>query len=139
MNYIQFKQKREKSISDLPLCFAFSNLQLEEAMKDLGLNISETDQIISIGGGGIIRKSDQHLIKEAFENNEKEFSELMKDDVFFTDALRYELGNHEYCISYDPEPALESLNLTMKQISADERMRKLFVIAKEKYFEGVEA
>lgn len=138
MNYLEFKQKRENNFSSLPIFFAFNDKQFQEGMKNFGLEMTDVKLIASIGSGGFIQIKDKAMIKKSFEDLSNEFSELMKDDSFFIEAMVYELGNHEFGYTYDPSDTFASLNLTVKIVTDDERMNKLFLIAKTKYFEGAE-
>jgi len=78
MNYLEFKQKRENGFSSLPIFFAFNKEQFEEGIKKLGLEKDQTFLIVSIGGGGYIRRKDIRLIKKSINDSDNEFSELMK-------------------------------------------------------------
>jgi len=136
MNYSEFKQKRDEAVSALPIFYAFNDKQFEEGMKNLGLNADELNLILSLGGGGYIKKTDRQMIIQSFKDAENDFAELMKDDTFFIDAVSYELGNHEFCITYDPSDALAAVSLSIDAVNADERMKKLYFVARAQYLEG---
>ena len=48
--------------------------------------------------------------------------EARSNDQFLYDMFDYELGNHEYCITWDVSDTLEALGITEKEIEADQRM-----------------
>ena len=45
-------------------------------------------------------------------------------------------GNHEYCITLDPEDTLEALCLTIEEMRDNPRLMKLFLKAKRDYLEN---
>ena len=47
-----------------------------------------------------------------FEDSTNELNEAMKDEAFLIDAMDYELGNHEWCITDDVSEALIPLGLS---------------------------
>ena len=60
----------------------------------------------------------------------------MLDDNFLIDAIEYELGNHEYCITHDPEQTLNALGIDLE--NNDERVVGCFEIAKKNYLDAGE-
>ena len=69
--YKAMKDQHKEEINNFPMFFAFSNSQFEECMNKLGLNSTDTDQILSLGGGGYLLKKDRPTFREMF-NNHKE-------------------------------------------------------------------
>lgn len=127
--YRELKARHEKMMNEFPMFFAFSNKQFEEGMAKLGLNPDETDKIYKLGGtGGFYRKSDSDKLKEMFATFDREMKEAIAADEtgegFIYDMFNYELANHEYCITWDLEPTLDALGLTIEEINADERLLK---------------
>ena len=118
MRYIELKQKQQDEINNFPMAFAFSDKQLENAMQQLG--VTSTDELLSIGGGGLIRKSDRELLKQLSDRQEKELWEHINADKtgdgFIYDMFLYELDNHEYIITYDVEETLDALGLSRADI-----------------------
>lgn len=114
--YQQLKEAQQKRVNDLPLMFAFNHDQFREGMAKLGLTVDDTDKIVSIGGGGYIRKADVPLFNATFGGLETEMKAAIEADKdgtgFIYDMFLYELQNHEYCITYDLEPTLDALGLT---------------------------
>ena len=129
--YRELKSRHEKMMNEFPMFYAFNNKQFEEGMAKLGLNPDETDKIYKLGGtGGFYRKSDSNKLKEMFNTFERETKEAIAADEtgygFIYDMFNYELANHEYCITWDLEPTLDALGLTLAEINADERLLKGF-------------
>ena len=118
--YKALKDEQSKKVDIFPIFFAFSQDQFNEGMEKLNLNITDTDKICSIGGGGYIRKSDSNTLHEMGELHSKEMKESIEADKtgnnFIYDMFHYELNNHEYGYTYEVTQTLDSLDLTMKQV-----------------------
>ena len=134
MDYREFKERKQKEFNTLPLMFAFSNEQFEEGKKKLC--VKDDKELVSIGGGGFIKKVDAHLLDEMINRHNKEYEELMQNDEFVYSAFYYELGNHEFCITLDPEDTLEALCLTVEEMRDNPRLMKLFLAAKRDYLKS---
>jgi len=119
--YKTLKDKQSKEFNNFPMMFAFSNEQFKEGMEKLGLKVTDTDKIYSLGGGGYYKKSDQKHLTEMTDRHEKEFNNYIASDItgdnFIYDMFYYELANHEYGYTYDVEDTLNSLDLTMESIN----------------------
>lgn len=131
MNYHELKENHSKGLTAFPIAFAFSNEQLTEGLEKL--NATE-DEVLSIGGGGLIRKTDQQALTDMVKRHNREMSEAQKDDTFLKSAIIYELGNHEFCITYDPTDTVLALGLDLD----DERVAKCFTTARKEYLANCE-
>ena len=127
MTYVEFKEKRQKEINELPMYFAFSDKQFNELMVKLGYNDENVflNDIMSIGGGSIILKKDKELVMNTFDRIDKELTENFKNDEFLESAFEYELGNHEYCITYDISETLDALDISYDEYKMSERIKKI--------------
>lgn len=105
-------------------------------MNGLGFTKDDTDKVLSIPGGGIIRKTDAEAYGKMFEDielEEKRNIEADKDGTgYIADMFEYELSNHEYGYTYDAEPALEALGLTFEQVKNNKKLLNGFNIALKK-------
>lgn len=141
MTYLELKAKQEQELNSFPMIFAFSEKQLKEAMKDLELKEDETDQLSMIGSGGFIRTSDSKRFSEMLERFNKETQEAIDNDQtgegFIKDMFRYELSNHEYCITFDLQPTLDALGLTIDEVLKSEQLTHGLELAKAEYLEAV--
>lgn len=131
--YEEVKAELTKKHNEFPFIWAFSNDQLAEGLKKLGLGPDDTNKLYSIGSGGYIRKSDSKKLQELLDNHDETIKEALKDNEYLYQGFLYELGNHEFCITYDPEPAIEAVGLTLKEVEADERILNLFTKARKDY------
>ena len=130
MKYTELKDKIQREVNAFPMQFAFSKKQFAEGMEKLGLDPEkDLDKACRIPGGGFIRKTDNEAFQKMFLRHDCEMAEAMQDDVFLVDAIHYELANHEYCITYDPDDALSALGLSL----SDERIKRCYGIARKEY------
>ena len=72
--------------------------------------------IVSIGAGGYLLKNKREAFHALFNRQAAERKELKKDESKLVEALVYELSNHEYCITGNPEDALNALGLTLESV-----------------------
>ena len=99
MKYSEIKQKHREQVDAFPVQFAFNKQQMQEGLKKLG--VDSTNDIVSTGLGGFIRKSDAKAFVDMFVEQASTLAEACKDEDFLTEALMYELSNHEYGVSRD--------------------------------------
>lgn len=134
--YRDLKDKHQKMLNDFPMAFAFSTKQFEEAKEKLG--VKSADELYSIPGGGMIRKSDGKAYGQLRATIAAEQTEAEKEDEYMYQGLRYELGNHEFIITYDPDDALGIFGLNLNEVMDDERLSKIFLRARNDYLQEAE-
>ena len=136
--YSELKAKHQQEVNDFPMFFAFSQAQFDEGMKKLGLKPTDTKKIYSLKGtGGFYRKSDSQALKDMFLRHSQERAAAIAADEtgdgYIYDMFAYELANHEYGYTWDLEPALDALGLTMEDINEDPRLLHGLEKAREWY------
>lgn len=129
MKYWDLRSRQQAEFDALPIRAAFSDEQFTQMMREWGLEPTDTDKIYSLGYGAFYRREDAALIRETAERHANEMDAAMLDDDFMVDAIEFELGNHEYIITYDSDDALDALGLSLD----DERVMRLYKIALRKY------
>lgn len=130
--YLRRKEKQRTILDRLPVKFAFSMGQFDKAMAEFGLDpVQDYGQIVAIGSGGIMKKSEVHLLEEAFEQYQKELDEILSNDDDLVDALVCELENHEYCITGEFGPACNAVGV----VCFDDRTMRLLEVARKKYWQ----
>ena len=129
--YMELKSNHERLINDFPRGFAFSDKQFEEAKEKL--KVKDNSELVSLGAGGFIRKTDSKTFGDLFTTMVKEDKEAMKDDEYVFQGFLYELGNHEYCITGDPESTLDCFGLTIEEVNTDIRLLTIFKKARKEY------
>ena len=124
--YLELRERQQAEVDSFPMFFAFNRNQFDEGMRSLGLKPSDTKKIYSIGAGGFIRKTDSDALHEMLDRHADEMMAAIDADKtgdgFIFDMFNYELANHEYNYTHDPEPTLDSLGLTMEIVKADNRL-----------------
>lgn len=103
MNYKEFKEKQQAEFNRLPIFFAFSDKQFEEALRKRGVDPKEAKgQVIRFGGGGFFLRKDLKEVRAWLDvDHDKELrDEMEKDPEFARDAFEYEMFNHEYPINW---------------------------------------
>ena len=134
--YTALKNSHSKMVNAFPMGFAFSNKQFEEAKEKLG--VKSNDELLSTSAGGFIRKTDNDAYTELFRTLNRESEEAMNDDEYLYQGFLYELGNHEFCITCDPASTLDCFGLTVDEVNADERLKKIFKESRAAYLESCE-
>ena len=135
--YSDFKLAQRESIDALPIEFAFNDDQFHEMLKKLGLTLSEKDKLRRIPGGGFCLATDAKMIVDTMSSWSRKLTEMINsDDDFAVDALRYELDNHEYGYTGEPDDALLELGLPSDVNKLDDRMKTLFCRATELCYYG---
>jgi hypothetical protein len=130
--YLELKRKHQKETNNFPVSFAFNNQQFEEGMRKLGLELTEKDKVVGIGGGGFIRKSDSDALWEMMNRHDKEMSEAKEtSDQFVFEMFDYELGNHEYTYTGTVSDTLAALGLTLDEVKKSPRLLKGLEAAKK--------
>lgn len=133
--YRNYKKSCEEKVNNFPMMFAFSKSQFEEGLTKLG---STKEEVMSIGAGGFIRKSDMKSFETLMDDLDLELSKHIKeDDEFVLQMFEYEMGNHEYCITRDDEKIAHICGLSINEIIYDERLAELYKRAKKNYLRGV--
>ena len=110
--YWAMKDRQQKEVNAFPMFAAFSDEQLEEGKKKLG--VTENRELCHVGASCFIRKADKASFLAMLARLDRERDEAMKDEAFAVDAFAYELANHEYCITMDPTDALSVFGYTLK-------------------------
>ena len=137
--YTEWKDEKEKEINAIPLGFAFGKDQFLKMLERMGLTEENCkDNLYSLGGGGYIKKTDSHLLKEFHKKYDGEWEELKKNEQFMYEAFRYELANHEYCITYNYEDTLDCLDLTEDEVVKNPMLVKALSRATKDYLKDME-
>lgn len=124
--YLEMKERQQKEFNEFPMFFAFSNEQFADGMKKLGLKPNQTNKLYSMGMGGYYKKDDAPKLHEMRRRHDSEFREAIKADEtgegFILEMFKYELANHEYCITYDVSDTLDALGLTVEEVNSNKAL-----------------
>ena len=108
MKYLELKRKQQKEYGEFPIFFAYNNQQFVEGLKKLN---AEKKDIVSVMGGGFIRRNDAEKLESMLTRFCAEMDELLKDKEALIEALLYEMANHEYSYNWDVNYAVQALGL----------------------------
>ena len=90
--YAEMRNRHQAAVNALPLKFAFSTEQFERAMRELGLEPTDTDKIYKLGvGNGFYRKTDSELVKKTLRDNAKELEDAIAADEVFSKLMGEEV------------------------------------------------
>jgi hypothetical protein len=130
--YTEFREKQEVEISNFPICWAFNEDQLKEAM--LKLNVTDRKELATIGAGSVLLKNKVNdWYKLQFKQSEDLNKQLKESDDFAYCLFSYELRNHEFVYTNDLDDFLESIGLNSEKIKNNERLFNIFLKAKKEY------
>lgn len=138
-SYEAMQKRHQQEVNAFPMKWAFNNRQLEQGMRELGLNPSQTNEIVGIGGGGFIRRSDKQAFIDMFKRQNAEQKAALAaqktGDEYAYQMFLHELGNHEYVITGDLSDTLDACGLSAEQINNDPKLRKALARAIKDYME----
>lgn len=135
--YRELKNKQSEEFSKFPIAFAFSDEQVKEGLKKLGLNENDIDKVTGIGAGGFIKKTDVEKYVELSKRFHRELKEEIEKDktgeFFIKDMFSYELANHEYGYTMELDDTLQAIGITIEEINNNENLKNGLRLALEKY------
>jgi len=138
--YLALKTAQRAEFEAFPIQFAFNAEQFKEALSKLGATLEDTDKVCRLPGGGFIRKTDSAAFFAMIEKHHAEhWAEIAADTDgtgYIYEMFAYELANHEYNYTRDPEPTLDALGLTIAEVEANPVMSTAFKRAKAAQFKG---
>ncbi len=127
-SYQTIKARHQAEVNAFPLGFAFSNKQFAEMMEKFGLPNDKNGcaQIVSIGCGGFLRRSDIPAWKELSERHAREMKEFRKSRKELTEAFRYEFANHECQFGACDAEVCAAVGLTWDEVQNDAELLKIY-------------
>lgn len=140
-SYAVMKDAQQKEYNEFckgKVFYAFNEEQFNEGMKRLGLTPDDTDKIYRDPYGCYILRSQAPARAALVKRLNSEMDEHLKDYGFLKSAFRCELANHEYCVTYDYEDALNALGMTFCEVKSNKVMYKALLEAKEEYLKNCE-
>lgn len=138
--YPKLHARQQKEVNDFPMFFAFSNQQFAEGMKELGLTPDDTNKIYKLGNtGGYYLRTDAERLHSMFDRHAQELEAAMKDADFAVGAFKYQLNNHEYCVTHDSSDALGALGLTDADVEGSKTLKSALSKAVKQYWSDYEA
>ncbi len=134
-SYMELRERQQQEMNAMPIGFAFSDQQFKEIMRGWGLDPEkDLDKIVSIPAGGFIQKKDATAFIEMMKRHDNELKEAIAADLtgteFIYEMFVYEMANHEYGYTGDPEDTLNALGFSLEDVSNDNRLTAGFLNAK---------
>ena len=140
MRYYEIKQKNQKKYDDFINNYgfvAFDNGQFEDGKNKL--NVKDNKELVRVYAGLFLLKEKVDALNGLMVKLDKELKEkLLNDKVLLKDAFIYELANHEYCITYDIDDAIDALPFTLQEIKENELLKNTLLEAEKQYLQEVE-
>lgn len=100
--YLDLQKRHQKELEDFPIAYAFSDEQLQEALKKLGATKEEC--VTVFGHGDIVKRTDAKALVAMLKRHTEEVKQKLRDDVEFAEAaFLYEMDNHEYAINWSAD------------------------------------
>jgi hypothetical protein len=125
--YEDMRNRHAKEFGEFPIFFAFDGEQFAEGMRKLGLAPEDTGQVCSFARtGGFYRRGDHGHIQEMLERQEIERQDAISGDLtgdgYIYGMFCFQLKNHEYTYTYDPEDTLNTLNLSWDEVNGTPKL-----------------
>lgn len=100
--YQQMKARHQEEFNALPLFYAFTTEQFDEALSKRGLDrkTMPAGTVTRLSAGGFCLTSDKDRILKTAERMAAEVAAELEDYDFAYGAFLFEMGNHEYFINY---------------------------------------
>lgn len=128
-SYKELRERTQEEFNKLPIYFAFDDEQYKRLLSKLDLTDEEARNgaLMSLPSGGIIRSSDKDLVIGTFKRFWDAKNEAIKEDLtgngFIYQMFLYELQNHEFIITQDPEETLSTLGITEEQLNENPALK----------------
>lgn len=125
--YEELRDRHSREVNAFPMFFAYDDDRFKVGMRKFGLTPEDTDKICRIGGtGGFCLRSDASCLNEMLDRHEKERQEAIDGDPtgngYIYDMFCFELSNHEYTYTYDPEDTLDALELSWDEVNSNAKL-----------------
>ena len=145
--YQTLRDRQQEAVNDYlkeGAFFAFSDKQFRAGLEKLGIAEEDAGKRLSRLGntGGYMVKDRVAGLKTLLDNNDRERQEALDDPdtgrQFAFDMFYYELNNHEFCLTEDPEETLDALGLTWDDIKKSALLSQTLQEAASKIIKNAE-
>lgn len=141
-SYQAMQARHQREVNAFPMKWAFNNAQFEEGMRELGLEPTQTDEIVGIGGGGFICKRDRQAFIDMFKRQDAERKAALAaqktGSEYAYQMFLHELGNHEYIVTGDLTDTPDACGLSSEDIRNDLKLQKALARAIKDYMEAAD-
>jgi hypothetical protein len=138
--YPEMLRRHREDFNRLPIIWAFSKEQLELGLEAHGV---KRDEIIEIGAGGFISRSDAPALKAVLQAHKGELKARIEADNgglggFIHEMFTYELLNYEYPVTGDVQDALDALGMSVEEIKRNRKLHVALELAKQRAMEAAQ-
>jgi hypothetical protein len=136
-NYKQLKEYQTQRLNEITkenkVFYAFSMEQLNEGIKEIGLDIN-TEKLAKIGYGGYLPSQNLEKFQNEMETLNLELKALViSNPALKKELIKYELANHEAYYCYDSYlNAVETIKSFDYEITNDE-IQSVYSVESKKY------
>lgn len=135
LSYEQLRNRFQRELNDFPMGFAYSQKQFKEMLVKLDCQPGE---LLSLGGGSYLRKSDEAAFDDLWNRQEAEHKAAMQNPEYVYSMFRYELSNHEYGITHDLTDTLAACDVTLDEVHGNPMWLDCLQRARVDYLDGFE-
>ena len=123
--YKEITKRHQDEFAALPKFFAFSMGQFEEGLIEIG---ATKDELMRGPAGCYHKMADFPLFQAIVGRHNDEMEQARENDEFLIDAIRYELANHEFGYTHNPDDALAAVGISLdneREIDCYKKARKI--------------
>ena len=112
------------AFSSKNMFFAFSKEDLVQGLRRFGVELEDGPKyFVKLPYGCFLLKTAVPEYKTMMRRQDNQSRMFMKNPDYAYAAFLYELANHEYVITHDPEDAVQWLGFTMKEVESNPVLR----------------
>ncbi len=126
--YLVIRDQQQAEVNAFPMIFAITVEDLHKGMLELGLEIHQKSELLSIGALGYIRLFDEPAYDQMFERHAQQLKAAIEHPetgyAFAVKMFDYELANHELLVTGDPSSTGESLECALHTVQDKELLNR---------------
>lgn len=129
------QQTEYNAFANKKMFYAITNKHYLEAIAKWGMTEDEAEkQLYSLSDTfAFIRRVDSPTLHTMMERFDTELKEFKKNKENLVDMFVEELGNHEYCVTYDLQETLDECGITKKDLRENQELFDALKIAVKTY------
>lgn len=135
--YVAMMQRHQEDYNRFPIGWAFGKEQFAEMMAEWGLNVTDTDKIVSIGCGGYLKKEDVPEFKAIEARHKAEFEKAVNEDKtgkeFVCQMFYKELSSHDFGWTGELQETLDALGFTLEEVNSRTNLKRGLSLAMAKF------
>ena len=135
-SYGEMKDAHQKDVNEFPMIFLFGRKSDDELKKELSkISATSLEECVSLyGAGDVMNKADVPKWSELCKFHDAEIKNFEKKESNLVERILYEMNNHEYGYTMDPEDTLNALGKTFEDLENDQLFNRAWAKAQNKCF-----